>query len=520
MGTEFTRRNFMKGAGAAAGVMIATGFSPFSYAQNEKVRLGVIGTGGQGNIHIRGGLAGTPDVIIIATCDIYEPHQRAGQFYAWSSNAKLVDFDGWNEPDKIPAAQKALIKAAHKPTAYYEYKEMLEKEQLDAVLIATPLDTHYQITMDCLDADKFVFCEKTMCYTIEMARNVVQKAHEKGKFVQVGHQRRYNPEYNLAMEMARKGDIGRINHIDMQWHRNNNWRRAVDEDFWAKMPEDQRQRILQYSESFEHHMNWRIYKEKSLGLCTELLPHQADISNWFMGKMPARLYGTGGLDYWRDGRTTEDNISVVMEYELKPGVDKAWQSLSPRSAYQDKVKINKGYTVRVVYSSIMANAKRGASETIMGDNGALELTETAGCFLTREPHALPKALPKAAAAAPGAAPEAKPEQKDEKKDSAQTQADAVTSGGTQSYGGKIEPERLVAQGMELTPHMYQFRSFTHHIKNGGKPRTNEMCGLSTTIMSTLAYQAIHEGKVIEIDPNLMKFDFETPDWTEYGPVTA
>ncbi|MBI3118120.1 MAG: hypothetical protein HYZ00_05525 [Candidatus Hydrogenedentes bacterium] len=68
--------------------------------------------------------------------------------------------------------------------------------------------------------------------------------------------------------------------------------------------------------------------------------------------------------------------------------------------------------------------------------------------------------------------------------------------------------------------MYQFRAFTHHIKNGGKPRTNEMCGLSTTIVSALAYQAITERREIEVDPKLMAFDFETPDWTEHGPLTA
>ena len=78
----------------------------------------------------------------------------------------------------------------------------ITNEEIDAVVVSTPLDTHYQITMDCLDAGKYVFCEKTLTYTIEEARNIVQKCCDTGLFVQVGHQRRYNPKYNLGMQMA------------------------------------------------------------------------------------------------------------------------------------------------------------------------------------------------------------------------------------------------------------------------------------------------------------------------------
>ncbi|MBI3117194.1 MAG: twin-arginine translocation signal domain-containing protein, partial [Candidatus Hydrogenedentes bacterium] len=135
MTMKFTRRSFLKSAGTATGVMIATGFSPFTYAQNEKVRLGVIGTGGQGNIHIRGGLAGTPDIEIMAVCDIYPPHLQAGQIYGWFSNAKLVDFE---IPARPTDGLRERMRQVRKPNAYADYHEMLEKEPLDAVLIATP----------------------------------------------------------------------------------------------------------------------------------------------------------------------------------------------------------------------------------------------------------------------------------------------------------------------------------------------------------------------------------------------
>mgnify|MGYP003353233656 CR=1 FL=1 len=105
-------------------------------------------------------------------------------------------------------------------------------DQIDAVIIATPLDTHYQLTMDALAAKKWVFCEKTMVQTIEQGRDVVKKCHEIGKFVQVGHQRHYNPKYNLAMDLVYgKGYLGRITHVTAQWHRNTNWRRNWQETF-------------------------------------------------------------------------------------------------------------------------------------------------------------------------------------------------------------------------------------------------------------------------------------------------
>ena len=109
---------------------------------------------------------------IVATCDIWSYNRELG--------AKLID-----DTDL---------------SVYVDYKEMLDKEELDAVLIATPLYMHYQMVMDCLDAGLYVFCEKTMTMTIEESRNIVRKCNETGKFVQIGHQRHYNPYYNRSEE--------------------------------------------------------------------------------------------------------------------------------------------------------------------------------------------------------------------------------------------------------------------------------------------------------------------------------
>lgn len=511
MSSNFSRRDFMKTAGTTAGFMIASGYSPFTYAKNNMVQVACIGTGGQGGHHIRDGLTGTEDAVIKAVCDVYEPHQKSGQINGWISNAKIS-----LAPREQPsAAQKDIIRGFHKPTAYYDYHEMLEKEELDAVVIATPIMTHHQITIDCLNAGKYTFCEKTMCASVEEARDVVTKCNETGLFVQVGHQRRYAPEYNLAMSMARAGVLGRINHMDMQWHRNHYWRRPIDPSEITLNDMEKK-----YIKDVELHLNWRLYDETSGGLCTELLTHQIDIANWFAGTLPQRVVGGGGIDYWRDGRTVEDNISVVYDYEIKPG-SPGFGTISKRSKFQKLSQLNKGYKVRAMYSSILANAKRGASELIKGDDGAIELTEAAGCWWTPEAHALSRVrsvedaqkemeerkLAEKEAAGQPAAEDASAQQK---------MADMVTSGSSRyATAVNVPAQQLMADGMDTTSDKHQFRAFTHHIKNGGLPRTNQMIGLGDTIVAWTAFQAIREEKSIEILPEWSEFDFEVPSDVDY-----
>jgi len=490
MDKQFTRRGFMATTGAAAGALAGAETGPRSQAPEEKLRLALIGTGGRGNMHLLGGLADTPGIEIAAVCDVYEPHQRAGQHYGWASNAGI---SGGPILGAGPTPlQQQQLRAAPKPTAYYEHRQLLKKEAVDAVIIATPLDTHYQIILDALDAGKYVFCEKNMCHSIAQARTVVEKAHEKGLFVQVGHQRRYHPAYNAALSLAREEMLlGRITQMEMQWNHNGNRRRFVDDHY--EMSPEERHSILAHSSNLEEHMNWRIHERKSLGQLSEFFSHQGDVANWFLGKLPSRIMGMGGIDYWRDGRTTEDSLGIVMEYVLRPG-DLGFQAISQRSQYQNARAINSSYTVRAVYSSTATNAEEGAYERIRGDEGTLKLSEREGCWLNHEYHAFEMRM--AIRAQAGGQPP------------------VMLSRG---YGKvpplDLAPKQIVGPEMEQSAEALQFRDFVHQIRAGGKPRANEMCGLSSTIISELALRAIREGRTVEVDPALMEFPFDTPDWT-------
>lgn len=495
--SDLSRRNFMKTAGAAGAFMIAQSATLRTYAQNEKVRVGCIGTGGQGTFHIRTGLAGVEGIEIVGVADVFLPHQKSGVLYSQISNAKVIMGEGQRFSD-LDADTQAKVKAAPRPAGFYDYKQMLAElgDNLDAVVISTPLDTHYQIALDCLNANKWVFCEKTMVQTIEEGRELVKKCHEIGKFIQIGHQRRYNPKYNLAMDLVyNKGYLGRITHVTAQWHRNTTWRRNWQDEYGADYALNDEEK--KFIPDLEKHLNWRMYASRSGGLFTELATHQTDVANWFLRAVPSRVHTFAGLDYWRDGRDVDDNIVLAYEYNLKPG-SPGFLTIDQRSQLQDPARINKSYNVRFVYTSILANQKRGASELIQGDKGTLELTEL-DCKFYSEPVAQE-------------APKKKTEGNKE-------EGSSITSGGT-----LMSPEQMkaLAMGKELlstcdlkVPDIYQFEAFVHHIKNGGKPRTNEMVGLTTAIGAIAAIQSHTEGKTVDIDPAWYTFDFETPPFSDF-----
>ena len=492
MDSNLSRRNFIKAAGTTAGFAIAAGYSPFTYAQNDKLNVGCIGTGGQGTFHIRTGMAGTPDIQIVAVCDVFDGHRRPALQWSQISNANIL----LQGDAKLTDEQKAAAKAALRPTEYYNHKEMLEKENLDAVVISTPLRTHFPLSMDCLDAGKFVFCEKTLVGSVEDGRALITKCNEVGKWLQVGHQRRYNPKYNLGMKIAYDNNqLGHIGHITAQWHRNEYWRRPLPEGYELNAEE------VKYIPDLEKHLNWRMYEETSGGLYTELATHQTDVANWFLKSVPARVHAFSGLDYWKDGRTVDDNILLSFEYDMTPG-SAGFSPIQQRSELQKVAALAKSYKVRFVYTSILMNAKRGASEIIQGDWGTLELTEN-DCYFYGEP----------AAATTYAATV-----------SAEAASEAVTSGKSLQLSNEelTKGKALLADKEILPADVYQFNAFAKHIKDPslGAPRNNQMVGYTTSLTSIAAQQSRAEGKTVEIDPAWYTFDFEVPSFYDYEYTEA
>lgn len=269
----------------------------------QLVRMGWIGTGTQGQNDLRQ-IAKMDGVQVIATADIYEPNLQGG-----------------------------LKVAAPKAEGYKDYRKLLERKDLDAIGIATPLHLHAQMAIDALEAGKHVYCEKMMAYTVEDAKKMIRAADRSGKFLQIGHQRRYSVDYHHALSMVKKDYFGQLTHVRAQWNRRNNWRRPIPDP------------------KFERLLNWRLYRDYSRGLMAELGSHQIDVTNWFLGQYPSAVVGIGGIDYWKDGREVYDNVQVIFEY--------------PNGA-------------KLCYQSHEMNEFDGFSETFYGRKGTLVVSEAAG----------------------------------------------------------------------------------------------------------------------------------------------
>lgn len=307
-----SRRRFLATTSiSAAGLMFRSPHATASVlGSNNQVNIGVIGAGGQGSSLIRN-LATVPNAKITAICDIFEPNLTKG-----------VSLSG------------------RQPKGFVEYKKLMESKDVDGVVIAAPLHMHYDIALAALDAGKHVFVEKTMMYSVKQCDQVVQatKAHPTLVF-QVGHQHRFDPVIRKVVDMSRDGALGKVTHIRCMWHRNGDWRRPVPKVNFDPSP-------WGYPD-LEHLINWRMYKRYSGGLMCELGSHMIEICNLILGSRPSAVTGLGGIDYWKDGRETFDNVVVIYNY---PGGEK------------------------VTFSSTTTNAHDGEHIVIMGTEGTIEMS--------------------------------------------------------------------------------------------------------------------------------------------------
>nr|WP_249665313.1 Gfo/Idh/MocA family oxidoreductase [Mucilaginibacter sp. Bleaf8] len=247
-----------------------------------------------------------------------------------------------------------------KPTAYKDYRQLLDNKSIDVVIIAVPLNMHYQIAADALAAGKHIYLEKTMTYNIPQAQNLVAlAAKHQGQILQVGHQYRYTPLYFKVKEMIEKGYLGKVVQIDCRWDRNWNWRRAVPEP------------------SLEKKINWRMYKEYSGGLVAELLSHQIDFINWAFNTHPDQILAAGGIDYYKDGRETFDNVQVLFRY-AKDGMIGNFGATcgNAHDGYIFRIKGTKGMVSLLMDEGIYYPERdaRKELETVDGVTGATKIT--------------------------------------------------------------------------------------------------------------------------------------------------
>jgi len=329
--TKINRRSFVKKSTAVgAGLLLSPMIMRQARANDSNdLHIALLGTGAQGNVLMNACLK-FKNIRFKAVCDIWTEYNQKRAF-------------------------RLLKKYGHELNAYVDYREMLANEagKLDAVLIATPDFWHASHTEDSLAAGLNVYCEKEMSNTLEGARRIVRAAKKSGKVVQIGHQRRSNPRYIHCYDKIIKetGMLGRITTINGQWNR------SVQPDLgWPEKYTIPMSRLKKYGfSSMGQYRNWRWYKGMGGGPIVDLGSHQIDIYNWFLESNPISVMATGGTDYY-DKKTHQWYDNVLATYEYKTGQG----------------------TVRAFYQTITTNSNLGYFENFMGDQGTLQISESAG----------------------------------------------------------------------------------------------------------------------------------------------
>ncbi len=338
-----SRRSFLK-SGLFAGTGLLVG-ADYLYGREihfgqDKVRIGIIGTGSRGT-----GLA-----------------HLINQIYGLEVVACA---------DVIPFRLEEGVLQSKGAKGYSHYEALLDNKTVDAVIIATPFSLHDEMAIAALEAGKHVYCEKTMAKGITEIQAVLDKSLEKQSVFQTGHQYHSSPLYQRARQIINEGYLGDITAFECQWNRNGDWRRPVPDPKWERL------------------INWRMYKEYSGGLIAELMSHQIDFINWVTGSHPEKIVGFGGIDHWKDGRETYDNVHLLYEYPSGLNARFTCTTTNGYEDYQIKVLGSEGtmilnYTTGVIYREQKAIKEM---DIVDGVSGATQKVWQSGAGVPIDAHA-------------------------------------------------------------------------------------------------------------------------------------
>jgi predicted dehydrogenase len=245
--TGTTRREFLATVGIVGGTAAAAGLGAkyFKYGASldDRLRVGIIGTGDEGSVLIGALNPDYIDVVAIADIRPYSIYRAFhGDWYSPGAHAARPGLlqvygkrEGWGNDDT--KAKK------HVKVFTGDYHELLDYEPVEAVIIAAPLHMHHPMAIAAMRKGKHVLTEKLMAHDVGLCKEMCRVAADpnlkdaKGNpiVLAVGHQRHYSILYDNAVEQIRQGLIGDIHHIRAQWHRDN---RPGNDSWQPPLPND------------------------------------------------------------------------------------------------------------------------------------------------------------------------------------------------------------------------------------------------------------------------------------------
>ena len=326
---------------------------------------------------------------------------------------------------------------------------MLERERVEAVAIATPLATHADLAVGCLEAGRHVLCEKMMAWDVDGCRRMQAAAAKAGRVLEIGYQRFYNPLYQAAYEgVVKPGLLGDVYHARLVWHRNANWRRQE-----APPVPDYDPSPWGYP-TWDHLLNWRLYWRYSKGLLAELGSHMINNTGWFFGDAhPEAVLGSGGVYRFPEGREVPDHVYATFEY---PG----------------------GRTV--VFTSIESNAWDDYYELYLGTKGTLLLRAEREALLFEEGREARTGI----------------------EITGRHGAMARASGSRRSDSAGRAAGAPVAQGSEVSPYQLELSGFAAAVRTGAALKGGPDRAARSAQACILANEAIQSRGRIEVPASL------------------
>ena len=292
------RRSFLKVAGAVSAqtiiganpTLLAESQSSRRIGPNDQIQIALIGAGGRGQSDTKEAVQ-VPGVKLVAVADCYDG-RLAHSKELWGNDVMTTR----------------------------DYREILARPDIDAVIVATPDHWHKQASVDAMKAGKDVYCEKPMIHLYSDGPEMIEAARANNRILQVGSQRVSSVVYAKAKELLAAGAIGKLNMVTAHWDRNSSqgaWNYTVPSD--ASPATCDWPRFLgtapQIPFNSEHFFQWRKWAAYGTGVTGDLFVHLFSGTHFITGSNgPTRGMATGGLRFWKDGRDAPDVMLGLFDY--------------------------------------------------------------------------------------------------------------------------------------------------------------------------------------------------------------
>ncbi|KAA2245314.1 Gfo/Idh/MocA family oxidoreductase [Chitinophaga agrisoli] len=261
------------------------------YSANDQIQVALIGAGGMGTADTNTAIT-VPGAKLIAACDLYDG-RLAGAKKKWGSDIYTTR----------------------------DYREILERKDVDAVIIATPDFWHREISVAAMNKGKSVYCEKPMVHDITEGPAVVEAQQKNGKVVfQVGSQGMSSLGNEKARQLLKDGAIGKLNYAEGFWARmspTGAWQYPIPADASPKTVDWDAYLAHAPKREFDplRFFRWRNYRDYGTGVSGDLFVHLFSSLHFVTGSIgPNKIMATGGLRYWKDGREVPDIMLGMFDY--------------------------------------------------------------------------------------------------------------------------------------------------------------------------------------------------------------